>query len=67
MILRKLKDYHFRVFLYGHYYIDVLETNPFFNKELQSIDKTWKSYKSNNFIESDIYNKEGYIEKTYLI
>ena len=47
-------------YLYGHIPDDVLKTNPFFNKVQKYIDKTWKSYKSNNFIESDIYNKKIY-------
>ena len=47
-------------YLYGHIPDDVLKTNPFFNKVQKYIDNTWKSYKSNNFIESDIYNKKIY-------
>ena len=47
-------------YLYGYIPDDVIKTNPFFAKVQKYIDKTWKSYKSNNFIESDIYNKKIY-------
>jgi len=47
-------------YLYGHIPDDVLKTNPFFAKVQKYIDGIWKSYKSNNFIESDIYNKKIY-------
>ena len=47
-------------YLYGHIPDDVIKTNPFFAKVQKYIDGIWKSYKSNNFIESDIYNKRIY-------
>lgn len=47
-------------YLYGYIPDDVIQTNPFFAKVQKYIDKTWESYKSNNFIESDIYNKKIY-------
>ena len=47
-------------YLYGHIPDDVLKKNPFFKKVQVYIDNTWSTYKSNNFIESDIYNKRIY-------
>ena len=47
-------------YLYGHIPDEVLKSNPFFRKVQVYIDKVWDSYKSNNFIESDIYNKRIY-------
>ena len=47
-------------YLYGHIPDDVLKSNPFFKKVQVYIDEVWKRYKSNNFIESDIYNKRIY-------
>ena len=38
----------------------MIKTNPFFANVQKYIDGIWKSYKSNNFIESDIYNKKIY-------
>ena len=47
-------------YLYGHIPEDVLKNNPFFKKVQVYINDTWKSYKLNNFVESDIYNKRIY-------
>ena len=47
-------------YLYGHIPDDVLKSNPFFAKVQMYIDEVWNRYKSNNFIESDIYNKRIY-------
>ena len=47
-------------YLYGHIPDKVLKKNPFFRKVQVYIDEVWNSYKSNNFIESDIYNKKIY-------
>ena len=49
-------------YLYGHIPDEVLKSNPFFRKVQVYIDKVWDSYKSNNFIESDIYSKRIYRE-----
>ncbi len=47
-------------YLYGHIPDNVLRENPFFAKVQVYIDEVWKRYKSNNFVESDIYNKRIY-------
>ncbi len=47
-------------YLYGHIPDEVLKSNPFFGKVQVYINNVWNSYKSNNFIESDIYNKRIY-------
>ncbi len=47
-------------YLYGHIPDDVLKKNPFFAKVQVYIDEIWSVYKSNNFIESNIYNKKIY-------
>ena len=47
-------------YLYGHIPDDVLKFNPFFAKVQIYINSVWDRYKSNNFIESDIYNKRIY-------
>ena len=47
-------------YLYGHIPDDVIKTNPFFAKVQTYIDEVWNRYKSNNFIESDIYSKRIY-------
>ena len=44
-------------YLYGHIPDDVLKKNPFFKKVQVYINEVWSSYKSSNFIKSDIYNK----------
>jgi hypothetical protein len=44
--------------LYGHIPIDVVQMNPFFGKVYDYINKIWDTYKSENFIVSDIYNKK---------
>jgi hypothetical protein len=49
-------------YLYGHIPDDVVKTNPFFARVQSYIDGVWERYKSNNFIESDIYNKRIYRE-----
>ena len=49
-------------YLYGHIPDDVIKTNPFFARVQSYIDGVWERYKSNNFIESDIYNKRIYRE-----
>tara|TARA_A100001391_G_scaffold191561_1_gene165014 strand:- start:461 stop:1768 length:1308 start_codon:yes stop_codon:yes gene_type:complete len=49
-------------YLYGHIPDEVVKSNPFFAKVQVYIDEVWKRYKSNNFIESDIYNKRIYRE-----
>ena len=47
-------------YLYGHIPDEVVKSNPFFGKVQVYINNVWNSYKSNNFIESDIYNKRIY-------
>ena len=47
-------------YLYGHIPDDVIKSNPFFAKVQVYMDGVWNKYKSNNFIESDIYNKRIY-------
>ena len=47
-------------YLYGHIPDDVLKSNPFFAKVQVYIDEIWSDYKSNNFIESNIYSKKIY-------
>ncbi len=47
-------------YLYGHIPDEVIKSNPFFAKVQIYIDEIWSQYKSNNFIESDIYNKRIY-------
>ena len=47
-------------YLYGHIPDKVLKKNPFFKKVQVYIDTLWNGYKSNNFIQSDIYNKKIY-------
>ena len=49
-------------YLYGHIPDEVIKSNPFFKKVQVYIDKVWNLYKSNNFIESDIYSKRIYRE-----
>ena len=47
-------------YLYGHIPDEVLDTNPFFKRVQMYINDVWNSYKSQNFILSDIYNKRIY-------
>ena len=47
-------------YLYGHIPDDVLKSNPFFAKVQVYMDNIWFDYKSNNFIESNIYSKRIY-------
>ncbi len=47
-------------YLYGHIPIEVVQLNPFFGKVHDYIEKTWKTYKDEAFITSDIYNKRIY-------
>jgi len=47
-------------YLYGHIPDEVLDTNPFFKRVQMYINDVWNSYKSQNFILSDIYNKRLY-------
>ena len=47
-------------YLYGNIPYEVSQINPFFCKVEAYIEDVWKRYKSNNFIESDIYNKRIY-------
>ena len=47
-------------YLYGNIPYEVSQINPFFCKVESYIEDVWKRYKSNNFIESDIYNKRIY-------
>ena len=47
-------------YLYGHIPQEVIETNPFFEKVHKYINKTWKLYKTQKFIQSDIYSKKIY-------
>ena len=47
-------------YLYGNIPYEVSQINPFFCKVESYIEDVWKRYKSNNFIESDIYNKKIY-------
>ena len=53
----KSKSLSFK-YLYGHIPIDVVQMNPFFGKVYDYINKIWDTYKSENFIVSDIYNKK---------
>ena len=47
-------------YLYGNIPYEVSQINPFFCKVEAYIEKVWNQYKSNNFIESDIYSKRIY-------
>ena len=47
-------------YLYGGIPYEVSQLNPFFCKVEDYVNGVWKSYKSKNFIESDIYNKRIY-------
>ena len=47
-------------YLYGGIPYEVSQLNPFFCKVEKYVDGVWKSYKSDKFIESDIYNKRIY-------
>ena len=47
-------------YLYGNIPIEVVQMNSFFGKVYDYIEKVWSAYKSNNFIQSDIYNKTIY-------
>ena len=47
-------------YLYGYIPHEVSQINPFFCKVEDYVNGVWKSYKSKNFIESDIYNKRIY-------
>ena len=53
----KSKSLSFK-YLYGHIPIEVVQMNPFFGKVYDYINKIWDTYKSENFIVSDIYNKK---------
>tara|TARA_R110002020_G_scaffold31426_1_gene97950 strand:- start:3183 stop:3614 length:432 start_codon:yes stop_codon:yes gene_type:complete len=46
--------------LYGHIPPEVIKINPFFEKVHDYINQTWKLYKNQKFIESDIYSKKIY-------
>tara|TARA_X000001382_G_scaffold129397_1_gene121330 strand:- start:4 stop:1284 length:1281 start_codon:yes stop_codon:yes gene_type:complete len=47
-------------YLYGYVPDEVVETNEYFSKVNQYIDKLWKSYNTKEFIVSDIYNRRIY-------
>ena len=47
-------------YLYGYIPYEVSEINPFFNKVDEYIKQLWSSYKSKEFIVSDIYSKRIY-------
>ena len=47
-------------YLYGRIPNDVRQLIPFFDQVQDYIDSVWNSYKTNDFIESDIYNKRIY-------
>jgi hypothetical protein len=47
-------------YLYGHIPIDVVQLNPFFSKVHDYINEIWDSYKKEEFITSNIYNKKIY-------
>ena len=47
-------------YLYGGIPIEVAQLNPFFCKVDDYVEKVWKTYKSDKFILSDIYNKRIY-------
>ena len=47
-------------YLYGHIPPEVIKINPFFEKVHKYINKTWKLYKDQKFIQSDIYSKKIY-------
>ena len=47
-------------YLYGSIPYEVSQLNPFFARVETYVESVWKRYKSNNFIESDIYNKRIY-------
>lgn len=47
-------------YLYGHIPPEVIKTNPFFEKVHTYINNTWKLYKNQKFIQSDIYSKKIY-------
>ena len=47
-------------YLYGHIPPEVIKINPFFEKVHDYINQTWKLYKNQKFIESDIYSKKIY-------
>ena len=47
-------------YLYGGIPYEVSQLNAFFCKVEKYVDGVWESYKSKNFIESDIYNKRIY-------
>jgi hypothetical protein len=47
-------------YLYGHIPQEVVKTNPFFEKVHTYINETWKLYKDQKFIQSDIYSKKIY-------
>mgnify|MGYP001583919456 CR=1 FL=1 len=51
------KNLSFR-YLYGHIPQEVIQINPFFGKVHDYINKIWKLYKNQKFIQSDIYSKK---------
>ena len=44
-------------YLYGHIPIDVVQMNLFFGKVQDFIDDLWKSYKKDNYIDTNIYSR----------
>ena len=44
-------------YLYGHIPIEVVQMNPFFGKVQDFIDGLWKSYKKDNYIDTNIYSR----------
>ena len=47
-------------YLYGRIPQQVIDTNPFFSRVNKYIGKIWGKFKTQQFIESDIYNKRIY-------
>jgi len=44
-------------YLYGHIPIEVVQMNPFFGKVQDFMDELWKSYKKDNYIDTNIYSR----------
>ena len=47
-------------YLYGFLPQDIIQINPYFSKVYDYIEELWNSYKSKEFIVSDIYNRRIY-------
>ena len=57
--MKHLKSTSFQ-YLYGRIPQQVIDTNPFFSRVNKYIGKIWGKFKTQQFIESDIYNKRIY-------